>query len=427
MRERILHHIWQNRLYSHLTFYENIDLDKKVKGEVFAVGVYNTDAGPDFLEAKIQVGKLLLAGNVEIHHRASEWLAHKHHQDPAYDGVILHVVLEADRTIIHRTTRKPLLTAVMHCSEQLLRQLEQEERAQGRDNFAHSETATINKHHPEKTPPAEAVAFANEAEALYLRRLEEKSLEVALLMKETAGDTAEALHRLILKHLGAKVNNNAFLQLATSLPLRILRKHTDSVAMLEALYLGQASLLEDQPALDSYQADLATRYQFLATKYALFPIAKGCVRMLRLRPPAFPHRRLAIAATLRAYYPLLESILLEENQAKHLEEKLSQPPSHYWQNHYAFNKQTPKPLGGLSPETIRVLLINVVLPYRYTTLKGKATQRELLNKLLALAYELPPEKNRITNELREKGYIINSALHAQAAIQWYKERQTLYL
>jgi hypothetical protein len=42
----------------------------------------------------------LWAGNVELHVQASEWDAHGHSSDPAYDNALLHVVYEEDRPVI---------------------------------------------------------------------------------------------------------------------------------------------------------------------------------------------------------------------------------------------------------------------------------------------------------------------------------------
>jgi len=60
-------------------------------------GRLNPDSGPDVRDARIDIGGLLWAGDIEIHASSAAWEAHGHHRDPAYDRVVLHVVLAADR------------------------------------------------------------------------------------------------------------------------------------------------------------------------------------------------------------------------------------------------------------------------------------------------------------------------------------------
>jgi len=63
--------------------------------QVIHPGQWNHDAGPDFLQAVVKLGELTFRGHVELHVAGSDWYAHGHHQDPAYNAVILHVVAEA--------------------------------------------------------------------------------------------------------------------------------------------------------------------------------------------------------------------------------------------------------------------------------------------------------------------------------------------
>ena len=51
---------------------------------------------------KTRIGQTQWAGNVEMHLKSSEWLAHNHQNDEAYRNVILHVVMEEDRPIFRK-------------------------------------------------------------------------------------------------------------------------------------------------------------------------------------------------------------------------------------------------------------------------------------------------------------------------------------
>lgn len=80
--ERLMQYVWQHKLWIPSEM-------KTVDGQRISVidpGLLNTDAGPDFFNAKIMIGDRLWAGNVEIHVRASDWFRHGHDSDRAYDG-----------------------------------------------------------------------------------------------------------------------------------------------------------------------------------------------------------------------------------------------------------------------------------------------------------------------------------------------------
>lgn len=74
MRESFLHFIWQfqklNRVHLNISGGEAL--------QVYTIGQYNTDAGPDFLNAKLMIGDITWYGHVELHLRSSDWNRHKH-------------------------------------------------------------------------------------------------------------------------------------------------------------------------------------------------------------------------------------------------------------------------------------------------------------------------------------------------------------
>ncbi|MEZ4758308.1 MAG: DUF2851 family protein [Flavobacteriales bacterium] len=66
--------------------------------------------GRTSIDARIRIAGQEWAGAVEVHVRAGEWHAHGHQHDPAYDGVVLHVVHQGDRPV--RTSAGRLLPTV---------------------------------------------------------------------------------------------------------------------------------------------------------------------------------------------------------------------------------------------------------------------------------------------------------------------------
>lgn len=87
--------------------------------EVIDPGLPNPDAGPDFFNAKIKIDGILWVGNVEIHVHASDWKRHHHHQDRAYDSVILHVASDIDAETF-RTDGTPIPQMELHYPPYLL-------------------------------------------------------------------------------------------------------------------------------------------------------------------------------------------------------------------------------------------------------------------------------------------------------------------
>jgi hypothetical protein len=118
--ESLLQWIWEN-----LEFDVN-DL-KTQDGQSLQIldpGRRNSGAGPDFLNACIIINDLKLYGSVEIHNREKEWFEHSHQQNPEFNSVILHVVLEGDHgTAITSDGHKPALLNVSRKLNRALYQL----------------------------------------------------------------------------------------------------------------------------------------------------------------------------------------------------------------------------------------------------------------------------------------------------------------
>jgi len=122
MTEELLQFIWQEKLY-HPGILHTCDGSFV---EVIHPGHFNPNSGPDFFNAKIKIGSTLWAGNVEIHLRSSDWHSHRHHLDPAYNNVILHVVKEFDGPVLNQLQQQipvlslPILDKMVESYQQLM-------------------------------------------------------------------------------------------------------------------------------------------------------------------------------------------------------------------------------------------------------------------------------------------------------------------
>jgi hypothetical protein len=89
IREMAIQQIWAEQDFTK----ENL---RTVSGQAVKIefaGWHNTGSGPDFREARLQIGEHSLFGSVEIHVDSSGWYSHQHEKDPNYNSVVLHVVL----------------------------------------------------------------------------------------------------------------------------------------------------------------------------------------------------------------------------------------------------------------------------------------------------------------------------------------------
>ncbi len=90
MKEKTFHKIWEQQYIC----FDKLQLQSGEPLRIIDSGTYNTGDGPDFLNARIVINNIMLVGDIELHINSEDWYKHGHHQDPSYNGVILHVVLE---------------------------------------------------------------------------------------------------------------------------------------------------------------------------------------------------------------------------------------------------------------------------------------------------------------------------------------------
>jgi len=90
--ERLLQKVWLRGDFSRAA----AGLRDGRRLRVLYPGKWNPLGGPDFTGARLRLGEVgegEVTGDVEVHLHAGDWDAHRHAQDPAYEGVVLHVVL----------------------------------------------------------------------------------------------------------------------------------------------------------------------------------------------------------------------------------------------------------------------------------------------------------------------------------------------
>ncbi len=400
MREDFLHFLWRWRRFD----VQDLQTTDGQSLEVVHPGEPNTHAGPDFFNARIRIGDTLWAGNVEMHLRASEWLAHGHDTDRAYDNVVLHVVLDEDEPVLRPDgQRLPCLALRSRIPTGLLEQYHR---------LMHAcEWVPCARH----LSDVSAIVKVNWLDRLLVERLQEKTNAVARRVAEADGQWEEAFYRQLAHGFGLKINAETFEALARITPLSLLARHGDNRLQLEALLFGQAGLLEDTPTDDEYAQALAREYQFLRHKYQLRPLAVSQWKFFRLRPTSFPTVRIAQLAALLHRTPRPFAAVLAASEAGDVEQLFDVEAGPYWRTHYRFGKTSPARSKPLSQHFVHLLLINTVAPFLFHFGQSRAIS-EHQDQALRLLDTLPPEGNAVLERWTALGLKPQNAAQAQALL-----------
>jgi len=179
-------------------------------------GKWNLLGGPDFRGARLRFGEpgaVEIQGDVEVHLHARDWDTHAHARDPAYDRVVLHVVLfpppaghvtrRADGSAIAVVALLPLLH-------------------RGLEEFAADEAVELLANRPHTRLPEELGRLpAEEVEDLLRREATtrwQQKVRFAGLRVRTLGWEG-ACHHAGLEILGFRFNRAPMLRIAARWPL----------------------------------------------------------------------------------------------------------------------------------------------------------------------------------------------------------------
>ncbi|MDO5588932.1 MAG: DUF2851 family protein [Bacteroidales bacterium] len=402
--EKLMQYVWKHRLWRSEDMVTNTG--KKVR--VVDPGLLNTDAGPDFFNAKIEIDGHMWVGNVEMHYRATDWKRHHHDSDKAYDSVILHVVAKDDAPV-RRTNGELIPQLVLEVSPQF------------NADYASLVGATIEVPCATKIKQVPHLTIVEWVEGLAFERLHGKVERIHQLLDSFNGSWEDVCYVTLARNFGFGINNDAFERLARRTPLRLLGKHSDSVLQIEALLFGQAGMLDAQkPGMDSYYNQLCTEYAFLSNKFQLTPMEKESWKLFRIRPQNFPYRRIAMLAQfIEGGFRMMNRILEAEGE-KEMRALFEVELSGYWTKHYTFGKPNERATATLSRSSTDIILINTVAPllYAYGELTGNY---EMTDKSIKLLEDLRAENNSIVSHFVAYGIDCPDALTSQALVQLKRE------
>ena len=400
MQEDFLHYVWQHKKMS----LKSLKTTAQDPITLKAVGLANVNSGPDFFNAQVRIGTQMWAGNVEIHVKSSDWYVHHHETDAAYDNVILHVVWEHNMEI-YRKDNTPIPT--LELKNYVLPH-----------TYKNYNTLLNQKQYWIPCEPnmkeVEAFTVNHWLERLYLERLEGKYKAIETQLIESKQNWEAVLFWQLAKNFGLKVNGDAFLSIAKSMDFSVIRKSQFEAHQLEALFFGQAGLLETE-AQDAYVSELKSTYAFLKTKFSISNKGVLPVQFFRLRPPNFPTIRLAQLAALYSRSSNLFSSIIEAQTLDQLYAVFEGATSKFWDTHYTFEKTSKSTPKTLTKSFINLLIINTIIPIKFAY--NKFNRQSNQEDVVAIMRKIPMEHNSIVDKFHTLYAFGKTALDSQALIQ----------
>jgi len=421
VREDKVIKIWQHQLLDGVEMVT--EGGKPIK--IVYPGRINDGRGADFRDAVIATDRGLMKGDIEVHVKSSGWRAHRHHQDPAYNRVILHVVMwngTEVTTALQNGEKVPILAL---------------------DRYT-------NRPSGSSIPCCKAVGgLASGVVTEFLDSAgEERFLAKANRFEVELAQTgaSQSLYQGIMGALGYSKNKLPCLELARKLPLYVLESIARSsipaeecLARQQALLLGTAGLLpsqrhyrRQQNGLGGEWVDRLERLWAGSSHPEVMPEDEW--HLFKVRPNNSPVRRIVAMSYLTLRYRgkgiFEEGINMVRgaptNGGHHkLEKGLLVTVDDYWADHFDFG------LGGrlnnptlLGSKRAADIVVNVLLPFTFAW-AGLNSQPELKRKAVSLYRSYPKlavnaVERHMKNQLGLSSSLVSSARRQQGLIHIYK-------
>jgi len=311
-------------------------------------GQWNREAGPDFVHAAVQIAGRERRGAIEVDLEAPGWEQHRHAVNPAYEDVVLHVVVHRPakehftRTATHREV--PQLCLADHTA-------------------ADAEWTGFAPARPGRClAPLRDLSADQIAELLSVaarRRLENKGAVLQTMIASRGADAA--LFEAMAIALGYKNNKLPFQLLAQRVPVKAA-----ATARGEALLFGLAGFLEKpEPPAGAARAEVTALWSAwwrlrAAQTNAILP--RHAWKLTGVRPANHPLRRIGALAAIAKRWKVIRAAL-ESADLPRLEKVLGTLEHPFWSFHSTWKSpRRKKPLALLGSDRIREIHANIALP-----------------------------------------------------------------
>ncbi len=401
--EKIIYYIWKNRLFPLSGLYTT-------SGEKVRVinNGYSNGEGNMFSDAKIIIGDKTWVGNVVLHGKSSDWEQNIFAKNICTSNVILHVTMENDCSIL-RNHGEEIQQLCIGYPQNLKKEF----------------YATLEKD-GNNLPCAHAVSQMEEVKLhsilsrLLVERIEEKAKIIQTIHEKCDRKWEETLFRTLTRSFGFGIQSELFERLANTIDFNALSKHRDNSIQVEAIFFGQAGLLDEESipyyyrqfaVQSNYFNELKREYSFLENKFNLKKMDYSSWETCS----STPHLRLARLATIYHSRKFSLSAIANCKTTEELHEVIDIPLHGYWYNHTCFGGTETCGNGRMKQRQTDVIIINAIAPVLFVYGKHRK-EYSLCRKAEELLHSLKSEENSIVRRWRERGVNSECAGDSQALL-----------
>lgn len=301
---------------------------------ILETGRWNRLPGPDFTHAEIEIGGTRMRGDIEIDPTVHDWERHGHGANPAFNNVVLHVVLTPPpagwytRDSLHRDI--PILYLPPESWQNHTRA------RNGADD------AIPRCRRPLADMPADKLRHLLQAAAAYRMELKRTYFR----QRMTAVGKRQAWYEAWATTLGYSANAEAMRMLAMRAPIGELVHHAEAILLGTAGFLYPVLPESAEADTRSYHRGVWDRWWLLREQFELAPERSLPWCKKPSRPLNHPQRRVAaLAATVPHWNRILP--LLNAAGSVDLVKYLSSISHPFWDTHYTLGSAPMKTAAAL--------------------------------------------------------------------------------
>lgn len=257
---------------------------------------------------------------------------------------------------------------------------------------------------------------------LLVERLEDKQEVIERIFQQCDQRWDDTLLKIAIRSFGFGIQSDIFEAWANLLNTQALGKHSDNQLQVEAIFFGQAGLLDDESIPYYYRNDaiknvyyneLKREFHFLQNKFNLKKLD------YRAWGNSTPHVRIARLATLYLLKRFTVSGITTASTLTDMYKLLNHSLSGYWQNHTCFGGTETCGNGCMRQKQVDIIIINSIVPMLYVYGKHRRDEK-MCKRGIELLREIDSEENNIIKRWKEQGMQPKCAADSQALLHLHR-------